>query len=807
MSGALVPSSGSSNFAQQGSVDWVALSQSSVQFSVAVLARLSKAGIDAFTLQFGRTICCNFALEPRAQEFVAEAIHKARKYGSYGDLIWFGFGIKDVITDLADTEEGLTLVALCATLSTTYDSMFAAKVIRELCVLCKAPQSFTPALRQWKMLVDLCAGILTSSRFVMLANGFRRLISGHLQLPLESRHSPTTPLALAEAILTLARVSKRGFVNATFSGGLDCAWLAAFAESILALDVGICDTSGVLLYRSRESAERLPQFTIVLCSTATAGSSELLLKSKASVIPKGQHLLQKDPALRGTSVLNWRSSWSTILHDVFGESVDTLLRIQVPWSIEDGIFAFALYLKCICLLQRRDTGNNDKYDTYARDLNLAFANHPVNPLIWIHPDSRGQRFLSFAARRLPELSVHLSHHLPMPGEVNVAAESALESIAGSCRCTQHQPRLARLNPSECDTICLLVLAETIVIFLWILVDSDIDDDVYPSTTGLSNLYTWQLPANKCAWGAQDAFYASVMNCDYPVHGIDLAFHVLSGSSVPGSSVPDSSVPGNPANCSSLPSTDQLARVGNGLCVYHYGVEDPALPLETISRLRVVWGYVSYSGSRYKDLCGFREEYATDSLQLDDMHGNAPIQSIKAIIQEPNDESRLEMAYLLTYIDQDCNIKSRWLHLPFLFRKLQRITSGSVCPEGCNGVYKPRQYYIPKIVRAFDPELDIDAHSMIQAWQLLKSLRPSVNTWMLYNHQRSLDIVIGQPLLLYVLLSSTSKWLAPFTNCLNCIMARTEGIATGRTDKHWLILSTSDKARVELLWANPISAEE
>lgn len=124
MSGTLVPSSGSSNFAQQGSVDWVALSNSSVQFSVAVLARLSKAGVDAYTLRFGQVICCNFALEPRAQELVTEAIRKVKKYPSYGDLMWFGFGIKDIVTDLADTEEGLTLVALCAALSTTYDSLF-----------------------------------------------------------------------------------------------------------------------------------------------------------------------------------------------------------------------------------------------------------------------------------------------------------------------------------------------------------------------------------------------------------------------------------------------------------------------------------------------------------------------------------------------------------------------------------------------------------------------------------------------------------------------------------------------------------
>ncbi len=687
-------------------------------------------------------------------------------------------------------------MALCAALSTTYDSMFAAKVIRELCILSKAPQSLTPALRQWKILVDLCTGILTSSHFVMLANGFRRLISGHLQLPLESRHSPITHLALAEAILTLARVSKRSLVNATISGGLDCAWLAAFAESILSLDVGIYDTSGVLFYRPGQLTETLPQLTIVLCPTATAGGSELLLRSKASVIPKGQILLQKDPALCGTILLNWQSSWSTILHDVFGESVDILLRIQAPESENEGMFAFALYLKCISLLQSNNK-SNVVFDTYAQDLNTAFANHPVNPLIWIHPDSRGQRFLSFAARRLPELSVHLSHYLPpmLLGEVDDVGKSAFELIALFCRCTKHQPIE---NPRECDTICLLVLAETIVIFLWILVGSDIDDDVHPSTTGLSNLYTWQLPANKSAGRAQQAFYASVMNCDYPVHGIDLVFYVLSGSSVPG----------YPRNCLSPPPTDQLARVGNGLCVYHHAVEDPALPLETIFRLRVVWGYVSYSGSRYKDLCGLKEPYETDSLQLDDMHGSAPIRSVKTIVQESNEESRLEMAYLLDYTDQSCKTRSRCLHLPFLFRELQRITRKSVCPEGCDGVHKPRQIdsslpglYVP---RPLDPEIDIDAHSRSQAWQLLNSLSTSVNTWMLYSCQGFLDIVIGQPLLLYVLVSSTSNCLAPFTDCLSCILSRAKGLIGKWSDTHWLILSTSDKARVELLRTNPIA---
>ena len=788
MSASLVPSGGSTNFAQQGSVDWVALSGSSVQFSVAVLARLSKAGIDAFTLQFGQAICCNFSLELRAQELVSEAIRKAKKYPSYGDLMWFGFGIKDILTDLADTEEGLALVALCATLSTTYDSTFAAQVIRELCVLCKAPQSFTPALRQWKTLVELCAGILVSSHYVTLANGFRRLICGHLGLPFNTRHPPTTSIALAEAIMTLARISKRSLVSATISGALDCAWLAAFAESILSLDVGVCDTNGNFFYRSRQCAEAHPQLTLLLCTTNTARGGELLLRSKALVIPQGQSLLQKDPALHGTSLLNWQSPWSTILHDVFGESVDRLLAIQLSKTDDCQTTAFAQYLRCMSLLQRQDS-SAQHYKPTADALNTSFLNHPVNPLIWTHPNSSGSRFLSFATKWLPELPARLFDTFPLPREdfedltkTLELGTVALEVIEKDCQCVQHQPESAQRDPNKYDAICLLVLAETIVIFLWILIDSDIDVDVLPSITGLANLYTWQLPANKSARPRRDGFYASVMNCDYPVLGIDLVFHVLSGVSVSRS----------PPSHSTLPATDQLARAGNGICVYHHAVEDPGLPLDTIFRLHVVRGYISYLGFRYKDLYGLNGAYVTDSLELGDMQGDAPVISVRTVIQETNDETRLEMAYLFDYLNQDCRRKTRWLHLPLLFRRLQIRMRNNICPNGCDGVYDLVFINWSTDGKYYRKRFEDD--SVEKAKQLLKSLRSPVDAWLLSTRAGVVNIIIGQPLLLYALVAQSSLWLAPLTDCFKCIVKRFayEGLL-----RHSLVLLTSKKAMVEL----------
>lgn len=424
-------------------------------------------------------------------------------------------------------------------------------VIRELCVLCKAPQSFTPGIRQWKTLVDMCSGMFANAHFTLVANGFRQLISGHSN-HLVARHTPTTHAALAGAILMLAKVSKGNILNATFSGGIDCAWLAAFAEWILLLKVVIYDPNGSLLYHSGGTADKPPQVTILVPTTAKNTIQEIWIKSKASIIPSGQILLQndpalKDPALRGVNLLNWQASWSTILHEVFYGNIDDLL------SGETGQY-FNMYLYCVSFLPLRADAAGDEVARYARTKPY-FSNHPVNPLIWTQNDSRGQAFMRFAARRLPEIAACLltTTWKAYTTFIDDLGLLAIRSIGRACRCAFHaQANQKKLD--EEDLLCLETMAETIAIYLWILLDCDIDEDVPPSITGLANLYTWQSRANKSSASASGEFHEAIMNCDFPVLGIDLVLHVLSGLAIHGT----------PPKHESLPTNDNLARVGNGL---------------------------------------------------------------------------------------------------------------------------------------------------------------------------------------------------------------------------------------------------
>ncbi len=60
-------SSSSSGFSQQGTIDWVQLSNTTVSASVAVLARLSAANIHPMTLVVGQALCMNFKLSLKGE--------------------------------------------------------------------------------------------------------------------------------------------------------------------------------------------------------------------------------------------------------------------------------------------------------------------------------------------------------------------------------------------------------------------------------------------------------------------------------------------------------------------------------------------------------------------------------------------------------------------------------------------------------------------------------------------------------------------------------------------------------------------
>ena len=241
-----------------------------------------------------------------------------------------------------------------------------------------------------------------------------------------------------------------------------------------------------------------------------------------------------------------------------------------------------------------------------------------------------------------------------------------------------------------------------------------------------------------------------MNCDFPVLGINLVFHVLSGVSIPGT----------PPEHESLPTTDHLARVGNGICVYHCAIEDPNLPLATMFRFRVVRGYISFSGFRFKEICGFKGAYVDSGLKSSELRGEAPI-----------NETRLEMAYLVHYFNERAQLATHWLHLPFIFRKLQRRIKYLNCTGNCLALYKSENKTL-KDELGFTQQSwfsGLDKEEFDRTQKMLSGFEHAGDTWILLSRPGLFTIITGQPILLYALINRSSVCLVPFKDCLSCIM--------------------------------------
>lgn len=154
---ALVPAGArdtqASSFTQQGTVDWVALGQTQVQATIAIVGRLSSAGIEPLTVRVGQARCSRIPLGAHGDKMLREAMASLKACSSFGDVIWFGVGVRHILRSLVETAQGASLVALCAALSESHSLLASALVLNEMCIRSGSPKELTPSILQWKALV------------------------------------------------------------------------------------------------------------------------------------------------------------------------------------------------------------------------------------------------------------------------------------------------------------------------------------------------------------------------------------------------------------------------------------------------------------------------------------------------------------------------------------------------------------------------------------------------------------------------------------------------------------------------------
>lgn len=95
--------SGNSGFGQQGAVDWVALTNTTVSATKSVFIRLAAADIHPGTLVTAHATAGTFWLSAQGETNVDNALKSLKSFSS---ILHFGFGIKHPVRHLAKTQNG-----------------------------------------------------------------------------------------------------------------------------------------------------------------------------------------------------------------------------------------------------------------------------------------------------------------------------------------------------------------------------------------------------------------------------------------------------------------------------------------------------------------------------------------------------------------------------------------------------------------------------------------------------------------------------------------------------------------------------
>lgn len=254
--------SNSLTFQQQGQVDWVAASRTTVSFSLEILKRISDADIDAYTLVVAQKVMHQFHMPVIGQQRVQDAIKQLRSTSSFGDVIWFGFGVKHLVRSLSQSDDGMACLALFGSLTEVFSPEVSALVAYELSKLLY-PGEKLPAVSQWQRMLAVCSGILATSNFPLIAEHFLGLAGNRRAALSKGRLINKAPRVMGDigdfaqalhAICLVTRDAEQRSV--TIVGGPSCGFLAAFAYWFLALEVEIryIDSSEVL-YASKLDCE------------------------------------------------------------------------------------------------------------------------------------------------------------------------------------------------------------------------------------------------------------------------------------------------------------------------------------------------------------------------------------------------------------------------------------------------------------------------------------------------------------------------------------------------------------------------
>jgi hypothetical protein len=441
-------------FSQQGSLDWVSLSKTSVSFTVDILSRYMAAGVSPFTIVAGQEVARHLRFSKMGQQNMQDALQKLLSYRGLGETLWFGFGLRSLPRSLGTTDEGRSLLGLCAALGECFHEDIAASVLHNMVASFNPPDAFTPSLKEWQMVIKACSGILAVTKFPALVEGFMRLIPRrrNLLVALESYRAgivPHTacplPKDIAAVLIGLGNLASGKYQSITVEGGVGAAWVAAVAEWFYDLELTITDMHANIIYTTAAIPHAAP-LVIRLDGQSISNQDDkaLIMASKTYKLGDISDIMKvmslKEPPLYGG-----RLSWSDCLREAYGMEFTQLM--EVPRLTGTGFGCAARIFKALTLPEP----GIDQY--LARRHRNYFA------------ESSGRGFIMSSIKQFPELRCLSEYSLVALKlsfkEAQIAYIRTLFDIRRICGCDLCAR--GKSSSSSTETLCLLAIFETIII--------------------------------------------------------------------------------------------------------------------------------------------------------------------------------------------------------------------------------------------------------------------------------------------------------------------------------------------------------
>lgn len=467
-----------------GQISWDGIVKTGWNLSVGLLSRFMACGVDPYTVFIAQKMGSQFQLRTVGRRRISEALSKLRSFRSLGAALWFGMGVKHLVKELGQTEEGQLCLTLCAAMTECYDTVVASEIILEMVKMTRAPSELLPAIFQWKSLLDTCAGTFSSSEFPQIAERYmalheiqRRISYEPVQGRISEQRGCSSPKSLAEALSAISQVTRGELESITIIGGPDAGWLAAFAEWFFELTVCITFAStGRVLHSTGPPDEHAKVY--VIYEDRSVGTTDIQTTGRTYRLLDATLAIQENAdKVFGNASVTGRVPWNKALSSVFSYEMKNFLdNISVSAG---AIGSLARVFQAVF----RNEGGLHQQDKRFRG--------------WIYhePLSHSRRFISIVTEHFIELEP-FRDIMERAAKKDVASaitgyETYTKRLKAACNCAICQGTFAAESP-----YCLVLMLEVIVIITKIMSTVDLPIPLSPSRLGFETIYAELLRLRK-----------------------------------------------------------------------------------------------------------------------------------------------------------------------------------------------------------------------------------------------------------------------------------------------------------------------